>query len=112
MQINTLMVEQGPQVFYDNKFRAVLEDFMSFFKSHPTTYRISIEPIQAYKYEFDLFGLLTDCGISINLHWLVMRMNNMTSPTDATKNLLTLIIPNISTVSYIRQSHMSTNVIN
>ena len=108
MQIDTIMINPGPSIYYDDDFRRVLEDHLSLLKKDPSTSVLNIAPQKAYKYEFDLYGLLSDYNIQPQLHWLAMRLNGMTSPTDATKDITSLLIPDTNVVDRIRQSHMTT----
>lgn len=112
MQVDTLMIDAGADIYYDQGFRNVLEDHMSYLRNHATTHAIAVEPIQAHKYRFDLFGLLSDCNVPPYMHWLVMRMNKMTAPTEANTDLSVLLIPNFTTVDHIRQAYVSTQRIN
>lgn len=112
MQINSLMIDPGPSVFYTDSFRVVLESFLPILKDSANTTQIHIDARAAYKYEADFFGLLSEINIPPYLHWLVLRMNNFTSPLDSDTTLNTLLVPNETTIDYIRQSHMSVNRIN
>jgi hypothetical protein len=112
MQVDNLMVDPGPSVYYDSAFRNVLEDFMTYLRTNPSTISINIEPIDAYKYEFDLFSLLNKYNIPPYMHWIVMRVNNFTSPLEVTRKLNTLRIPNESVINTIRQSHLTVSRIN
>lgn len=107
MKIDSLIVEDSPVNYFSDEFRRVLEDHMSFLRSDSSTRIVSIEPMNAYRYEFDLFGLLRELGVSQYMHWIVMRLNNLTSPTDVTKSLTQLLIPNAGVIDKIRQSHFS-----
>lgn len=108
MSINELMLSAGPNIYYDDSFRNVLEDHLWYLKNHASTNVLSIEPIKAYKYEYDLYGLLNSYSINMNLHWIIMRLNNMTDPTEVTRDLKMLLIPDIRVIEQIRQSHMTT----
>ncbi len=112
MYINNLMVPAGPDIYYGHGFHVVLEDHMSFLKEHPTSRVLTLEPMLAYKFEGDLFGLLLELNIPMQLHWIVMRMNNYRAPYDFDKGTGFLIVPDESTVDMIRQSHMSTRKLN
>lgn len=107
MKINELMVDPGPSIFYDSAFRNVLEDHMTFLREHSQTIQITVEPTQAYRFEHDLFGLLAHYNVPVHFHWLVMRMNKMTSPTDSHRDINTLLVPDHTVVEHIRQSHMT-----
>lgn len=108
MLIDNLMYNEGPNIYYDSTFRNTLEDHLTFLKTHPRTTSIPIDALKAYKYEFDLFGLLMYYGVSPHLHWIIMRMNKMIVPTDADATIEELLIPDATTLDRIRQSFMST----
>ena len=108
MSIDSLMAIQGASVYYGPSFRNVLEDHLTYLKGLDSTTVINVEPIVAYKYEFDLYSLLFYYDIPMHLHWLVMRLNGFTSPTEATADITSLLIPDSTVVDQIRQSHMST----
>lgn len=107
MQIDSLLTDPGPQIYYDDAFRNVLEDYMGVLRVSSSTSAIAIDPKDAYKYEFDLFGLLRMNSIPDYIHWTVMRMNGFTSPLEITRDLQALLIPDTAMLEKIRQSHMS-----
>jgi len=106
------MLQSGPNIYYTAELRRVLEDHLTYLKNHASTNVIGIEPIKAYKYEFDLYSLLNEYNVPMHLHWLVMRMNDMTTPTEATKSIDHLLVPDFRTVERIRQSHVTTRRLN
>jgi hypothetical protein len=112
MQLDNLMVSPGSDIYYDDKFRATLESFMTFFRTDSSTSVKLIPPMDAYKFEFDLSGLLSNYNIPVYMHWIIMRVNKMTNPSDLTKETNSLLIPSETTVEYIRQSFMSTQRLN
>lgn len=107
MIIDALSIPDGPNIYYETSFRNVLEDHMTLLRNHPATTTITVEPLKAYKYEFDLFGLLSTYNVPVHLRWLVMRLNNMVVPTDATRDIEILLVPDLTVVDRIRQSHIT-----
>lgn len=107
MQIDLLQHNAGPDTYYTSTFRNVLEDHMTYLRTHAKTQNLPINPSAAYKYESDLFGLLQHLSIPAHLHWLVMRMNDMTTPTQSTSALSKLIIPDLALVDRIRATHLT-----
>lgn len=109
MTIEKLLAEAGPVIDYDDGFRAVLEDHMTYLRNSSSTTPIMVKPGEAYKYEADLFGLLSHLNIPQNLHWVTMRVNDMTSPTHAKADIQTLLIPSETVIGQIRQTHQTTH---
>jgi hypothetical protein len=109
MAIESLLAETGPSIDYDQGFRAVLEDHMTYLRNHPSTTAINVQPGEAYKYEADLFGLLTFLRIPRNLHYPTMRVNGYSSPLQAKSDIQILMIPSETVIGQIRQTHQTTH---
>ena len=107
MQIDTLMLDPGSAIYYDDDFRRVLEDHMTVLRTAQSTRVLNILQADAYKYEYDLYSLLLQYAVPAYMHWIVMRVNNMTAPTDATRTITSLLYPNATLINQIRQSHLS-----
>ena len=112
MKIDYLALDQGSSTYYEDGFHKVLESFLQWLINDNGTYQITVDQQIAYKYETDFFGLLNVFNIPTNLHWLILRMNGYTSPLDTKANINSLLIPDITTVDFIRQSYVSNSVIN
>ena len=112
MKVDQYLTESGSSIYYDNDFRNVLEDHMTFLRNHPLTSVITLDANKVYQFEFDLFGLFRFYQIPVQLYWLTMRMNNRVSPQDNVKNIEILLVPDHNTVAQIAQSHTTTKRIN
>lgn len=108
MKIDDLLTSPGSSIYYDEGFRRVLEDHMTYLREHSTTATINLDASVVYKYEFDFFGLLAAYRVPAHLHWVVMRMNKLRCPTEAGLEIDQLLIPDATVVDRIRQSHMTT----
>jgi hypothetical protein len=104
MSIESLMVDAGPDVFYDPAFRNVLEDHIPFLRERHSTLMI-LKPDESYQWRGDLYGLLHMKGMARQYHWLIMRLNAMTTPRDFNEDTLTLLVPNFTVIEQILQSH-------
>jgi len=109
--VDGFLIEAGLDIFYDDGFRRVLEDHMTYLRSHSTTTIMQVDPIKAYRFEFDLNGLLLDMGIPLRLHWIVMRMNNLKSFQDVPADLTQLKICDPAQIDMLRQSHQTASKI-
>jgi hypothetical protein len=112
MEIDRLMIEPGAPVFYDQAFRNVLEDHLTLLRSSERTRERSVEPMVAYKFEGDFFGLLAHHGIQPYLHWVIMRLNGMTSPVQASREITSFWMPDPAEISRLRGAHMTARKIN
>lgn len=109
MLIDQLLLKTGPNVYYDSKFRIVLEDHMTYLKGLRTTRQIEIDLQNAYKFEGDLYGLLSILNIGAHLHFIVMRLNNMRSPAEYHHDIRTLYIPDETEISRIISAFKTKN---
>jgi hypothetical protein len=112
MSITNLMRSEGPAIYYDPTFRVVIESHMQFLLQHPTVQSIDLDSQLTYKYENDLFGLLSEVGVPYQLHWIIMRMNNMNSPLELTQEHQSLLIPSDTVISNIQKVYSTTNKLN
>lgn len=85
--------------YYSKGFRVILEDHMTFLRTHPNTKPVEVTPGEAYRYESDFYGLLTYKAIPMHLHHLILRMNNMMNPAHVTADLKYFLLPDQSVVS-------------
>lgn len=76
--IQEQMEKPGPTMFYDPKFRHILEMHMNQLK---TIYAIrkELKPEKVYQYEGDFNGFLLDEGYNLEMCWVMMRVNGMTN---------------------------------
>lgn len=107
MLIDSLMTNEGPSIYYNETFRLVIEDHLKYLREHKETVPIIIEPAYAYKYEGDLFGLLSAYNIPFEMHWIIMRINKMTAPTQTDDLLTNLLIPNKTVIERIKNVYMT-----
>lgn len=107
MALNELMVQPGPDVYYDPAFRAVLEDHLSYLRALSSTQQLSVSPGEAYRFEFDLNGLLAKYGVPPYLHWVTMRVNGYTAPEEFTRDAVRVLVPSQKVIDQIRQSHQT-----
>jgi hypothetical protein len=106
MALNNLMVDPGPDIFYDPEFRNVLEDHMTYLRE-TNSQIILIDPSDAYRWRGDFFGFLDTHPVKRQYHWLVMRINQFTSPNQFHEDVLAMTLPDFALVEQILQSHNS-----
>lgn len=109
MPIDDLMIDPGADTYYEPEFQVVLETHLTFLRSDKSTIEIPVDQHLAYRYHFDLFGLLRALNVKPHLHWITMRMNNYTSPTQFQPDgVKTFLVPDDTVVTRIKQSFLPT----
>lgn len=99
--INSLAVGESYSFYYTKEIKNLLESHLEFLKNHPESRVVQITPNIAYKYEGDFYGLLMTLRIPQQYHWITMRMNDLTSPTDMPENKIAFIQPSFDVVDQI-----------
>jgi hypothetical protein len=111
MQILNILNKPSSSVYYEQGFRILLEDHLTYLKGLQTTRKIDIDIQNAYKYEGDLDGLLTQLNIRPELHFIIMRLNNFTSPQEYSPDkTMTLLIPEDKEIDRIRSTYKTKNL--
>lgn len=107
-----LEMPYAPAAYDDIGFKNVIEDHLSILANDPECVVVQVTPMQLYKFDFDLVKLLRDIGVSPELHWIVMRINNLSSMRDLPKENVVLRIPDLLKVNRLLQTYRSSAKIN
>lgn len=105
MSIHSLMSAEAAPLFYDPAFRRMLETHLPLLRTHPTTQVNMVSPLMSYRYRGDLYGFLTKAGVSKDLHWLVMRLIDLNSPTEFDDKVTQILIPADAFINQIMNSY-------
>lgn len=106
--IEDLMSDPGPDVYYEEGFRNVLEDHMTYLREHAETIVLTVTPKQTDVYQFDLIGLLNELNVPMYLHWVIMRMNHLNTITQVPADLTGLLSPKANEISKLEQTYSTT----
>lgn len=115
--VTTQARKAGDTVYYDPRFRTVIETHLPLLRTHPNTQRQAITPDVIHQFEGDFYGLLIQNGIPMHLHWIYLRVNYMNSPNQFGAQLrdpyrdryeFTLLIPPEDTISELRKLFLTT----
>ncbi len=113
MNINNLVADFGPDIYYDPRFRNTLEDNMTLFRNDANTGSVSIEAYQEIKYEGDFFGLLSALSQPKQYHWLIMRINYLNNPSDYRPGMFPngIMLPDRTRVERMKSLYITQNKI-
>lgn len=100
-------IDTGPAVYYSDSFLKVVEDHLTYLREHNKTFSLPVTPLQASQYRFDLRGLLNELGVSPRYHYIVMRMNYMTSFDQVSEDLIGLLVPDENIITTMASLHMA-----
>ncbi len=108
MPIAQKMIDPGAQVYYDPAFRRVLETHLGLLRNMQDTKPVEISNDLAYKYEYDFYGLLQAKNVPEYLHWVVMRVNDMTDPREYLSTMNQFLYPPAEVIENIRRIYATT----
>jgi hypothetical protein len=109
--VSQYAVQAGPDIYYNPSFMRVLDDHMTYLRQHPKTTTMTVQPIQAARYRFDLRGLFIELAIPAQFHYVVMRMNQLTSFQDVPETLTDLLVPDETVVTTLASVARSTTTL-
>lgn len=107
MKIYETLISGGPDIYYNPGFRSMIEDHLTIIRNQPDTQVVDIEPLVAYKYAGDFFGLMMSQNIAPQYHWIIMRVNDLISPQDYKDDQLTFIKPSYTFINRLTSVYQS-----
>lgn len=107
MIIQTLARQVPDSVYTEEGFQQMLETHIPYLLSLNTTQTRAVEPHATFKYRYDLFGYLVSIGVPDELHWIVMRMADMVSPTDFDASCTFLTYPKLDEIGRLRALYVT-----
>lgn len=96
-----LREQRQPQGFYGPAFRQVLFDHMEIIKTKSARNLRTVEPAQAYKYKGNLKGLLSELGVTPDLHWVAMTINDLKNDFRDIESVERIMIPDSAYVNIL-----------
>lgn len=90
--------------YYEVEFRRVLEEHLALIKNRSTS-TLPVDPNTSIRYKGDFFGLLITLNVPRHLHWITMRINGMTSPSDANDDIRSVVVVDPSYINTIFNTH-------
>lgn len=101
--LNSLMPSAPALYTLTDEYKAYIESIVPILKTTGTIKNIVIPPESGYLYRFDLTSFLLDNSVPLEDHYLVMRMNELTSIHQIDENLNALIVPDQQLLNRLKQ---------
>lgn len=102
MSVLSQLGASGAPFYYSAEWRLLVETHLSWLRAQAISETVVIDHQLAYKYEGDLYGALTELGIPDYMHWAIMRLNGLTSPTDFKGESVVLMVPERQTLNSLK----------
>lgn len=109
------MVPLGDNIYYDQGFRNEVENHLNLLKRSNTQKQL-IEPDVVYQFEGNFYGYLRSISVPNHLHWIYLRVNGFSHPTEFGKavsssqgrnSLTELLLPDLNFVEQIKILHLT-----
>lgn len=109
MAISDLMNSPGPSSWYDELWRATVEDNLNYLLSQNTVKPLYIEPIIHEHFKNNFYGFLREKVTEAEpRYWYtILRVNGMTSPHDFDDRFDFILMPQLSLVDELHELYIS-----
>lgn len=101
MALIALLDDTGEDFWYSSDFRNMIDSHIPIIKTKPGTRIIDIEPLQSYKFEGDLNGLLLSIQLPRKYHYIVGKLNGINHTGDLPGDILHLTIPDFDFIEML-----------
>ena len=108
VSINSLVAVSGDSIYYNPSFRRVLQSNYHYIKSSLGANTIPIPANIAYQNEFNFYGVLDAMSIPKCYQWIVMMLNDMSSPNQFNRNVTSFYMPSTNILQIIKNTYNST----
>lgn len=108
MKVSSLQLNTGNDIIYSKAFKQIIEDHISYLKTHFTTNLIPLNKQIEEKYFGDFYGLLIENNIPCYMHWIILRLNNLKNSNEYNSNLNFLLTIPENTARLLLLKHINT----
>lgn len=102
-EINSLMITQPVDYSLTEDYKVFIDSLVELFKTTGEYRYVTVNPEESYVHRFDLTQFLIKNSIPIEDHYLIMRMNGITSVHEIDENRTSFIIPDQLLLSRMKQ---------
>lgn len=96
------LLGDGVLTFYTEEMRTTLEMHIPFLLAGNRSTVVPVDPHMAYQHEYDFNSLLLAINLPYHLHWITMRLNGMFSPSEYTRDMLSIVIPDPAVIEHLK----------
>ena len=93
MRISSAVTHSIPPMVNSDGFKSMLQDHLHWLTFHNDTTIIEVEGVESHRYASNLNGYLDSKSIPSRLHWVIMKLSNITTPLMFGDTTTHLIIP-------------------
>lgn len=112
LSVSDLQINPGDTNMYSLGFRNLVENHLSLIRILPGTRILPIDSKKEHSFRGDFYNLLlNEFGIRQDMFWIVLRVNNLTSPLDYDGSLKYITLPNRSDIEFLLRRFLNSTTI-
>lgn len=101
LSISSLQAATTNSRFLSKGFRNVIENHIEYLQEIATSTVVSVELNSMIKYQGDFYGYLNSINVNQDIHWIVMRVNEMHNPIEFGEKFPQVLIPDRKELDYL-----------
>jgi|JFJP01.1.fsa_nt_gi hypothetical protein len=98
--------KSGSSIYYQEDFMAFLEQHLSYIERHGVTLA-TITPTGSYKHEGNFYGVLNELKISVNFHYITMRINGLKNSNEFNGIDVDIKIPDFGVIDQLKNQYLT-----
>lgn len=103
--LTNFMIPSADLFTLTEDYRIYIESLTGWLRENSTSNIISIQPEVGYLHRADLTTLLLENNVAIEDHYLILRVNGLTSPDEFDETVTSLIIPDQALISRMKSAY-------
>lgn len=111
MTVMNDMVKPRNALYYSVGFRQIIEDHLEYLRNNGAIQQLPVNVQDGNMWSGDYYGLLTYLNIPLEMHYITLRVNGMTSPTDYDGSVLQILLPDSDVTDALLQQYRSISTI-
>lgn len=108
LAISRLQQPTNETNFLSAGFRNNIENHLDFLRNSGKTRLETVELIKLVKFKGDFYGYLNSLQINQDIHWIIMRVNEMHNPNEFDELTPQILLPDISELKFLLGRYLNT----
>ena len=108
LSVSRFQLPMGQVNVNSSGFRNLIENHVLYLQTSVNTKILILDPADEDKWQGDFYGLLNKLGITQDMWWITMRVNNLYSPVDYSGDLGQIYSPGIVDITTLLSRYLAT----
>lgn len=108
LSVSTLQVEPRNISFSTTGFRNIIENHLQWLIASDSTTMKEVDAHHLVKYRGDFYGMLLAMDLPVDIHWIILRMNGLTSTLDFNGGMSAILVPSLRDLNVLLGRYKNT----